>query len=361
MLFSIDVDRGEEIVGWILPDNPNATPKVNVLTANASISIEATVYRPLLKEQGLHNHGICGIVIDKHNCPGIEQANELKIVEASTGVLVYQRRAATNIDGKLLRVETQLALSQSVNQILRPYFQIFYQLFEAVPEETAKSILRIAYSSSIYIAGRIFPRAIDLLARAQGFRFGIVLRDPYEELAERLVLMRWSAERDKKVVGSILGDRVAEAAGPLSSIDLTSVQGLKKGLPLLDPQAAARYLSNPLARQLSCFDEGADLEADAVAMSLEYLSTFDACGLRSNLPATLELFAAVMNANAPFESPPVKISVEIEALADRLREVPYSEELVGQDLRIYRTACQALADKGNRVRPSTGLTIMRAS
>ena len=52
MLFSIDADLGGQIVGWIMPDNPNATPRVNVLIADASVSVEATVYRPLLKEQG---------------------------------------------------------------------------------------------------------------------------------------------------------------------------------------------------------------------------------------------------------------------------------------------------------------------
>ena len=56
MLFAIDIDAGNHIVGWIMPDNPAATPRVVVfLAGELAATIEATVLRPTLREQGLAN------------------------------------------------------------------------------------------------------------------------------------------------------------------------------------------------------------------------------------------------------------------------------------------------------------------
>jgi hypothetical protein len=190
MLFSIDADFGEQIVGWVLPDNPSATPSVDVSFGGERRRIEATVVRPLLKEQGLHNHGLCGFVLDQNNCPGLAEATEVNVAESETGVLIYSRRRRVPTTArKFLRVETQLPFERPLDRILGPQFQMTYPQFESVPEETRMSVLRIGYCQSLYIAGRIYPRVVDDLARARGFQFGIVLRDPYEELAERLP--RW--------------------------------------------------------------------------------------------------------------------------------------------------------------------------
>ncbi len=59
MLFSIDEDVGERIIGWLMPDNPAVTPRVLVHPdTEHHVVVEAFVFRPLLKELGLQYRGI---------------------------------------------------------------------------------------------------------------------------------------------------------------------------------------------------------------------------------------------------------------------------------------------------------------
>ena len=65
MLFHIDEDTGSRIVGWVMPDNPATTPKVVIhLRPEHHVVIDAFVVRPLLREQGLRDTGVCGFVAD---------------------------------------------------------------------------------------------------------------------------------------------------------------------------------------------------------------------------------------------------------------------------------------------------------
>ena len=90
MLFSIDEDTGSRIVGWVMPDNPATTPKVVIhLGPQDHVVIDAFVVRPLLREQGLHNTGVCGFVVDENNCPGVTAAGHLEIKDADNHIFIY--------------------------------------------------------------------------------------------------------------------------------------------------------------------------------------------------------------------------------------------------------------------------------
>jgi hypothetical protein len=347
MLFSIDADIGEQIVGWIMPDNPNSTPSVCVSFGGKASLLEATVYRPLLKEQGLHNHGVCGFVVDAHSCPGLSEATDLSIAESETGTLIYRRQPRTEtIARKFLRIETQLPFDRFLDHLLAPQFQMAYPRFETVPHETKLSILRIGYSQSLYAAGRIYPRAIDDLARSRGFQFGIVLRDPYEELAERLLVLRWSSEKEREVVASVLGEAVSAVAKSLPIFELGSVEGLRRGLPLLQSPSTARFLSNPLTRQLACIGDEEEIDRNSVAMSLDYLGAFEMVGFRSDMPAALETLGALLDVAAPFLPALPEASPIVKSVGGRLREVAFAEELIGLDLEVYASAERAFRRAG---------------
>jgi hypothetical protein len=120
MLFSIDEDTGSRIVGWVMPDNPATTPKVVIhLGPEHHVVIDAFVVRPLLREQGLHNTGVCGFVVDENNCPGVTAAGHLEIKDADNHILIYRRRNDSQlVDQKFLRVETQLFRSHSLDDAL---------------------------------------------------------------------------------------------------------------------------------------------------------------------------------------------------------------------------------------------------
>jgi hypothetical protein len=61
-----------------------------------------------------------------------------------------------------------------------------YPGLDLFPEETIRSILALPYTQSIYASGRVFWRVWEPLLRDRGYMVGMLLRDPFHEMAERL-------------------------------------------------------------------------------------------------------------------------------------------------------------------------------
>src|SRR5450755_4005031 len=185
MLFNIDEDAGGRLEGWVMPDNPAVTPRVIVrLDYQNHVVIEAFVFRPLLKEQGLHNTGVCGFVLDENNCRGLTGASKLEIYDADNNLLIYRRRPTAGlIDKKFFRLEPQLFRSVALDELFMPRFHMTYPALDLVSEETIRSILSMPFTPSIYAAGRVFWRVWEPLLRDRGYMVGVLLRDPYHELA----------------------------------------------------------------------------------------------------------------------------------------------------------------------------------
>ncbi len=128
MLFSIDEDVGERVVGWVMPDNPAVTPRIVVhLAPDNHVVVDAFVYRPLLKQRGLHNTGICGFALDENNCRGLTNADKLEIYDGDNHLLIYRRRPSAGlIDKKFFRLEPQLFRSVAVDALFQPQFHMSY-------------------------------------------------------------------------------------------------------------------------------------------------------------------------------------------------------------------------------------------
>ncbi len=252
MLFSIDEDVGARIIGWLMPDNPATTPRVIVhLSPENHVVVEAFVYRPLLKEQGLHNTGICGFVVDESNCPGLTAATNLEIIDADNNVLIYRRRQdAKLIEQKLLRLETQLFRSFSLDEELIGRFQMSYKSLELLPEETTRSVFAIPFTNSIFASGRIFWRVWEPLLRDRGFKIGILLRDPFEEMSERLLILKWASSPDAGSSASALMPVLQTCTGAVRDVDLSNEAALEALLARPSDELRA-LLYNPLVYQLA--------------------------------------------------------------------------------------------------------------
>src|SRR5262249_17791521 len=213
-LFSIDEDVGGRLEGWVMPDNPAVTPRIIVhLSSESHVVIEASVFRPLLKQNGLHNTGICGFVLDENNCRGLTGAVRLEIYDADNNLLIYRRRPSAGlIDRKFFRLEPQLFRSVALDEAFLPRFHMTYPALELVAEETIRSILSMPFTQSIYAAGRVFWRVWEPLLRDRGYSVGAVLRDPYEEIAERVLILKLAASPQAGTITDAFGPVVEAAA-----------------------------------------------------------------------------------------------------------------------------------------------------
>ncbi len=344
MLFSIDEDLGDRIIGWLMPDNPATTPRVVVrLDSTRHVVVEAFVYRPLLKEQGLHNTGVCGFVADESNCPGIAGASHLEIMDGENNVLIYRRHTRGDlIEAKFLRLETQLFRSFSLDEALIDRFQMPYRALELLPEETTRSILAIPFTNSIYASGRIFWRVWEPLLHDRGFKIGLLLRDPFEEMAERLLILKWASTPEAAKSANALMPILQTCAGVVRELDLGDAAALEE-LLAQPPDELRALIYNPLVYQLAAPNAFDPPATPAAAAALDSLAEIDAVGLRDSIEPFLDLVGAVLDLPEPLASIDLGASKTVLGFADQLREMSAARALIEQDLDVYAEARRVLA------------------
>ncbi len=344
MLFSIDEDSGSRIIGWVMPDNPSTTPKVVVhLDAERHIVLDAFVDRPLLREQNLHNTGICGFVLDENNCPGLTGAEHLEIKDASNQLLIYRRRLGAQIvQQKFLRIETQLPRLDRLDHELDPRFHMAYHALELLSEESIRSIFAISFSNSIYASGRIYWRLWEPLLRDRGFKAGILLRDPFEELSERLLVLKWASLSDTGSVSSILGQLTPSGARAFKSVSLGDTNAVETLLSS-PPDELRALVCDPFVRQLAAPNHFDPPPQPETAAALESLAEIDVVGLREDTGSFLELLAFTLDLAHPFPSVAPPVSPTVARFADMLREMRPARALIENDLELYSEVARIVA------------------
>lgn len=341
MLFNIDSDSGMRIEGWIMPDNPSVTPSVMIVVAGETAgTIKAHVLRPLLREQGLHDTGVCGFIIDAKNCPGIVGASDVEIFDIDTNVRIYRRRPETaDVDAKLFRLEGQLLRDATLNETLEPHFHMPFTRLDSFPEETAKSILGISFSPSIYVTGRVHYRVFEPLLRDRGFKSCAYLRDPVEELAEQLLLLQWAATRPKAALKGVLHESFLGLVAVIEPESMATLGNLERWLTGLSPRARLT-LTDPMTRLLTCMSPDDRASPQALAEALDTLGELAAVGFRSDMGTFAAHLEAGLDQDFPKieTTPPAKRVTDLAAQLDKLDVV---HQLLATDRELYAAARQA--------------------
>jgi len=352
VLFSIDEDVGTRIVGWVMPDHPSATPRVAVFMGGEKrVVLPATVLRPLLREHGLHDTGICGFYIDEHQIPDLSQYPDVELYDEATNIRIYRRRPETaKADTKLFRLETRLFPQAGLNDPLQNFFHMTFTRLDRVPEEAVRSIIGIAFSSSIFCSGRIFFRAYEPHLRHQNFRCSVLVRDPFEELAEELLVLRW-AVKTPNLAFSVLNETHKPLVNSLGKTSLDEMEDLETWLGSLN-SSERRLLVSPVARLLTCRSSDEQLEETAVEAALQTLSEMDVVGLSSDVETYWETLGAVLDVNLP-PLPEYSWSRQVLKLTELVREWPSAQDLLAADSQIFTDISEAFrrADEATEEAP----------
>ena len=344
MLFSIDQDSGNRIIGWLMPNNPSVVPRIRVVAGGEVKGVfKATQYRPLLKEQGLHDTGVCGFALDEKLFKGLANAKDLAIFDEDTDLLIYRRRpVAKLVELKLFRIETRLLRLGALNKILESRFQMNYSGLELLPEETVISILAIPFTNSIYATGRVFVRAFEHQSRDRGFISAILIRDPFYELAERLLALKWVGGTQGAHVMPYIGKPGQAAARALRHVDLASVKSIEDCLIDLDREPAV-VLINTLTRQLATKGSIDTLDKFSVSAALDTLSEIDVVGLSSDIENFTRLLDTVLKADEPIGPISLPVSPRVEDISVLLRNAARIGQLIGADIELYDAVVRAFA------------------
>jgi hypothetical protein len=333
MLFNIEVDEGTRIVGYLVPDAFTGSPSVRITDGHQDLLIlRCQEERAALVVAGRHESGRCGFTIDQKMIADLAQQEALEIYDQETNILIYRRRSPSQVtQRRVFRLETHLFPLWRLDDRLERHFQHFHKGIDRHGRETAMQAFLLKNSTSLYLSGRLIFKTYETCID-ETFDCIALLRDPYMELAERLLTLKHVRGLGRE----ILGERDLMAFGPAIAF-AEAIDGDEKALHRAFasmPRTAIANLANPLTRQLAARTPDEVPTKGAIATALGALSSFAVLGLREKQDLFLAQLADLVD--TPADSlPPVSDFVRTAELSRQLKGVPEAGFLIEQDLEVY--------------------------
>lgn len=339
MLFNVEHDGGSTITGYVVPDDADSSTAIVVLSQGTPLwSGPADEPRPALVSAGRHMTGLCGFRVGADQIPDLAALTELEIREAATRLPIYRRHVGPVLPRRVLHLETRLRRRAGFDAAVGAAFHLAYANIDALGHETASQTFLLNGVGSLYLSGRLLVQPYVYLIE-QGFEVMAALRDPFEELAERIgVLASPEAARD------VLSDRdrmvFGRAIEALEGVDATDPTAVQRFFRRLDRDVGA-VLSNPLTRQLTTTRPDELCSGDAVSAALRTLAMVDLVAVDDGHGLFEEAVHAwlegVSTAGHALRAEPV-----VERIADVLAGLRIVESMLDFDLEVYHSAAAAM-------------------
>ena len=341
MLFMVWEDSGSSIKAYCVPDSFTSYARLKVFAAGRHLT---TLAPNAFNEHmvGRHKTGQVGFEIDGSIVPGLADLTDLELRDETTDILVYRRTPASPIINQaVFRLETSLLPLFRFDQVLQNRFRFWYDRLDMHSAETARQILAFHHFTSLYSSGRLLYSNYDFYLYEHQKSI-VLLQDPYEELAERLLIFQRLGSED---LARLLSDRDLLYYAPMIQLSKQlkhfDEKEVRRVLRNADPDALA-VLSNPVVRQLTANTPDEMADNNSLSKSLRVLSEFAIIGLRSQFGEFTAAVADMLDVD-PSLFGQVPDNPIVSALAERLRQQSWLERFLEHDLNLYASIESAMA------------------
>lgn len=341
MQFHIDHDDRGTIAGWLVPDNPALAPEIIIRAQDhEERKLEANVLRADLKDLGLHTTGMAGFLIDDSILPGLANADEVEIRDAATHIPIFRRfRPQDHLPRKLFFYAFHAMPQTQVETALSRRFALDYPAVEQHAFDTLFSIINNPFSTSIFVTGR--PRYFRYreLLKDRGFAIAALLRDPFDELAERLLFVRYASGDGSPTFTAKYLTGLDPLVGLTRHFDFNEPATIATAFGKLT-ESQRNVMFNPLLRTLAC---GVDEVPDAkhIPVALDYLAGMDAVGLFSHFDEFRPMLTELLGADGLGDARLNEVSF-VSRIATELREIDSVRRLLALDAEFYSRARDAI-------------------
>ena len=333
MLFSVENDSGSSIKAYVIPDSAGTSPSVRIRSEGNELAVvTATVVRPEIVASGRHATGQCGFLINDSVVENLNAYADLEIVEAASGLLIYRRKVPAYLDSKIFRLETHLLPLWRFDDAFKDRFQFWYKGVDRHGSETSTQVFCIHNLDSAYISGRMLFSKIQFYL-SQGYRTIAMFRDPFDELAERMIVLKNVGAQATELLGArdaMTYEPVIEALAEIETFDRASCKRFFKraGEPVFS------VLNNPLVRQLTSNSLDEVPTKSCISTALQILAGFEILGLRSDAAGYSQAVAETFDF-APSSVPVMTEFARVTELGNILRDIKDAELLLEHDLELY--------------------------
>lgn len=341
MLFHME-KYGSRIEGWLSPDNPGVVPRIQIFRPDGTVAeLETNKYRPDVRDQGLHPTGNNGFAINDTLFPDLAgMIDQIEIRDAHTGILLYRPfDEKKHLPVKVLRFEAQAMPYAQIESIWDKSFALYYNAAERFPFETMFGVLNNPAAKSLAISGRVNYGQYEHYFRERDYKVITLLRHPLEEMAERLLFIRYALapQSPGSFDAHLTGLRSLGAA--VQQINLDRFESIAECFSRLSSEQKDA-LSNPLVRSLSCKPDEMPHKRH-VQIALSKLSTMDLVGVRTRYNQFQQMLAELVGTDILAGSVQPEISWA-RRVTEQLMKIKAAQSLVALDMKLYELVEEAV-------------------
>jgi hypothetical protein len=328
MLFHME-RSGESISGWVCPDNPSTVPCIQIVRPDGTVAeLKTNVFRPDVRDRGHHHTGDVGFKIDSTVFPDLAgMIDQIQIRDLHTGVMLYRAyNSERHLSGKVFRFEPQAMPYAHIESLWDKNFALYYNAVERYPFDTMFGILNNPSAQSIALSGRASLHRYEHFFRERDYKIVSLLRDPFEELAERLLFIRYAlAPQSPKAFEAHLTG--LQALGPaVRKMNLDNLKSIDAMFAsLTNKQKAA--LTNPLVKALACQVDEVPRKHH-VEVALTKLSSMDLVGVKPCFPQFADALSKLLGRDLLAGAAPTGIKA--------------ARSLIALDLQVYQLTLGAV-------------------
>ena len=328
MRFYVDQDIGTSISLWVVPDNPSIIPTIEIiLPERPPIPFPANAFRPDIRQLGLHNTGQVGFQVTSFYLPDLASYSELSIRDPATGILLHRRHSG--LKQRLFHLDLGAPRKPGLEASLSGHFTLAYQDVEKHSFDTLNAVLNNKACQSIYASGHpLLFRYLSVL-QSNGYITFATMRQPFEELAERLQLSQNIAHDRARAEEGIGLEPLFDFAANLQLDDAGAIAAAFRGLT--DAQADA--IANPFVRTLGC-EVGERPGRFHVAIALENLAALNLIGMEGRFDEFKVALAELIGHDF-LEGYKLERSEKTSRIAAALARIATVRKLLAWDLLLY--------------------------
>lgn len=333
MLFNVEHDLGDRIIGYLVPDAFTAIGSVRVCRSGELLLVfQPNEAREALVRAGRHETGICGFTIDEALIPGLAQMDDIELYDDETGCPIWRRLRPGMIHKKIARFETHLFPLWRFDESLRERFQYFGYGVERFGRESVTQMFLVQNLESFYISGRVNYKNYSFYIE-NGFECFTTMQEPRDELAERLLILRNMRQYGSQHLGERDAQRLVPAMQFAESLPIENEKELRWCLLDMPPEVSS-LLANPVVRQFTTANPDDMPGGSAIATALDVFSTFTMVGLRDHADEFTDGVAEWLGVDRTL-LPTFSRFPAVKPLGDFLRRTKAVDVILEKDMELY--------------------------
>lgn len=334
MRYNVETDSGSIISGWVAPENPMAIPRIIIdVDGREPIEMEAVDLRQDIIDAGLHATGRVGFRIDATLVPDIATAESVEIFESESRICVYRRLIKNkHIEKKIFIFDSSIMPQTKLINNINSFFAVRHNFIERHGYETILTIVHTYLSKSIFLSGRPNLARYSESLRSMEFSLAAMLRNPFEELAERLLFLKLVGKSRSSALLTNFMTGLEPAIELARDLPLDDRRALNAAFRRLTPPQRLA-LSNPMTRMLACnLDER--VERRHVSTALDNLSQMELVGVRGKFVEFSQILNDLMGVDVTRGAEPETFQ-DTASLSETLSRVGSVTDLLEHDLALY--------------------------